>query len=331
MNIHFIWAIIFKMKKYTLTNVIALFLLISCFFCSARLYAQLSVPEIEGRWDMTINMDGNQRPSWFEVVHSGHKRLVGHFVGTGGSARPISQVFYSNGKIRFSLPPQWEGEDHDIEIEGTLKDATLTGTMVGANGKTYPWSAVKAPSLRPSYTPVWGKTIQLFNGKNLDGWKTSGTQNQWVVENGILKSPKAGSNLVTNDKFGDFKLKVEFRYAKGSNSGIYLRGRYELQVIDSYGKDPAKDLMGAVYGFISPTEMAAKPAGEWQTYDVTLVGRFISVTLNGKQVICNQEIPGITGGALDSKEGEFGPIYIQGDHEGNIEFRKMEITPAGKG
>lgn len=320
-----------KINSARIAIILSLLVIVSGLFLPEKMYAQLSIPEIEGRWDMTVNMGGNLRPSWFEVVHSGNKRLIGHFVGTGGSSRPVSQVFYSNGKIKFSLPPQWEAEDHDIEVEGTLKDGMLSGTMVDANGKTYSWTAVRAPSLRPSYTPVWGNPIQLFNGKNLDGWKVTGTKNQWLVENGILRSPKAGSNLVTNEKFSDFKLHVEFRYAKGSNSGIYLRGRYELQVIDSYGKDPAKDLMGGVYGFISPTEMAAKPAGEWQTYDITLTGRFISVVLNGKQVICNAEIPGITGGALDSREGEIGPIYLQGDHDGDIEFRSIVITPAKKG
>lgn len=319
------------MKNYLLRVVMPFcFLLLSGFVAPVIVFAQLSIPEIEGRWDMTVNMDGKQNPSWFEVVHSGHKRLVGHFVGTGGSARPISQVFYSNGKLKFSLPPQWEAEDRDFEIEGTLNNGTLTGTMVASNGKTYSWTAVKAPALRPASAPVWDKPVQLFNGKNLDGWKTLGTKNQWVVENGVLRSPKAGSNLVTDQKFDDFTLHVEFRYAKGSNSGIYLRGRYEVQVIDCYGKEPAKDLLGGVYGFICPTEMAAKPAGEWQTYDITLRGRFISVTLNGKQVICNQEIPGITGGALDSNEGEPGPIYLQGDHAGDVEFRKIEITPAKK-
>lgn len=320
------------MKKYSAptTLVLFLFVLAAGMLLPVKMFAQLSIPEIEGRWDMTINMNGKMRPSWFEVVHSGNKRLVGHFVGSGGSSRPISQIFYTNGKIKFSLPPQWEAEDRDIEVEGTLNGGMLSGTLVDANGKSYTWTAVKAPSLRPANTPVWGEPIQLFNGKNLDGWNVAGTKNQWVVENGILRTPKAGSNLITNEKFNDFKLHVEFRYTKGSNSGIYLRGRYELQVIDSYGKDPAKDLLGAIYGFISPTEMAAKPAGEWQTYDITLTGRFISVTLNGKQVICNQEIPGITGGALDSNEGESGPIYLQGDHDGNTEFRSIVITPAKK-
>ena len=152
-------------------------------------------------------------------------------------------------------------------------------------------------------------------------------ENQWVVENGVLRSPKSGSNLVSEQKFTDFKLHIEFRCPKGSNSGVYLRGRYEVQIEDSYGKEPQKDYMGAVYGFIKPLVMAAKPAGEWQTYDITLVGRVITVVANGKTIICNQEIPGITGGALDSQEGQPGPLMIQGDH-GPIEYRNIVLTPA---
>lgn len=174
--------------------------------------------------------------------------------------------------------------------------------------------------------PVWSTPIRLFNGKDLTGWKALGP-NQWVVENGALKSPHSGANLITERTFNDFKLHVEFRCPTGSNSGIYLRGRYEVQIEDSKGKLPEKHLLGAVYGFLTPSEMAAKDAGEWQSYDITLVGRMIDVVLNGKKIICNQAIPGITGGALDSNEGEPGPIYIQGDH-GPIEYRNIVITPA---
>ncbi|HUM65288.1 MAG TPA: DUF1080 domain-containing protein [Chitinophagaceae bacterium] len=283
-------------------------------------------PSVEGRWNITIEYEGQKSPSWLEVNHSGHKRLVGHYVGITGSARPISIIHFKDGKISFSLPPQWEEEDNDLSFEGTLQNDVLTGTMKAANGKTYNWTGRRAPSLRRDKAPVWGEPIKLFNGKNLDGWKALG-ENQWVAENGVLKSPKSGSNLVTERKFDDFKLHIEFRYPKGSNSGVYLRGRYEIQIADSKGMATLKDQLGAVYGFISPTEMAAKDPGEWQTYDITLVGRMITVVANGKTVICNQEIPGITGGALDSNEGEPGPLYIQGDH-GPIEYRNIVLTPA---
>lgn len=281
---------------------------------------------LEGRWDMTILVEGKPFPSWLEVVHSGAKRLVGSYVGMEGSARPISIIHFSDGKMRFTIPPQWEEDDNDLIFEGELQGDTLKGTVVAADGRTHSWSARRAPSLRRTSPPVWGQPIKLLQPNSLQGWKALG-ENQWTVSNGVLKSPRSGANLVTEQHFTDFKLHIEFRCPKGSNSGVYLRGRYEVQIEDSEGKAPQKDLMGAVYGFLMPSEMAAKPAGEWQSYDITLVGRMVNIVANGKTIICNQEIPGITGGALDSHEGEPGPLLLQGDH-GPIEYRNIVITPA---
>ncbi|WP_018612066.1 3-keto-disaccharide hydrolase [Segetibacter koreensis] len=281
---------------------------------------------IEGRWDMTVNMAGKEVPSWLEIRHSGLHTLVGSFVGGGGSARPISKVNFDDGKMSFSIPPQWEPENKDLSVEGTFAGNSLTGSMIASNGENYTWTAVRAPSLRRQTTPVWGKSIKLFNGTDLKGWHALG-ENQWKAENGILRSPKSGSNLVTDEAYQDFKLHIEFRYPKGSNSGVYLRGRYEVQIADSKGLEPLKDQLGAVYGFISPSEMMAKAPGEWQSFDITLVGRMVTVACNGKTIICNQEIPGITGGAIDSKESQPGPLLIQGDH-GPIEFRNIVLTPA---
>lgn len=283
-------------------------------------------PSIEGRWDMTIDVSGKEVPSWFEVSHSGVHRLVGQFVGAGGSSRPVAKVNFSEGKISFTLPPQWEPESNDIIVEGLLQGETLIGTIVGSDGKSYNWVAKRAPTLRRQTPPVWGKQIKLFSGTDLTGWHAMG-ENQWVAKSGVLSSPRSGANLVTDKTFNDFKLHIEFKYPKGSNSGVYLRGRYEVQVADSKGLEPLKDQLGAIYGFISPTQMVAKAAGEWQTYDITLVGRMVTVVANGVTIICNQEIPGITGGAIDSKEGEAGPLLIQGDH-GPVEYRNIMITPA---
>jgi len=146
------------------------------------------------------------------------------------------------------------------------------------------------------------------------------------MADGVLVNPEKGGNLITNQKFDDFKLSVEFRYPEGSNSGIYLRGRYELQIEDSDGR--ADDVsIGGIYGFIAPAVNAAREPGEWQTFEITLVGRHVTVVHNGIEVIYNRPIPGITGGSLSSNEGEPGPIMIQGDH-GPIEFRKFVVTPA---
>jgi hypothetical protein len=278
---------------------------------------------VEGRWDITVHQGGKEMPSWLEIIRSGERTLVGRFVGGGGSARPISKINYNDGKMSFSIPPQWERQDKDLSVEGSLQGDSLTGSMTVPEGKTYQWVGHRSPSLRRSGEPVWGNPVPLFNGTDLKGWHAMGN-NQWVAESGVLRSPHSGSNIVTDERFTDFKVHIEFRYPKGSNSGVYLRGRYEVQIQDTNIPEPPNNQMSGVYGFLSPTEQMAKNAGEWQSYDIMLVGRLVTITYNGKTVICNQEIPGITGGALDSKEGEPGPIYLQGDH-GPIEFRNITI------
>ena len=283
--------------------------------------------DLIGRWDITMDVNGKPTPSWLEVKLSGNRILVGSFVGASGSARPIAKVIFNNGKFSFAIPPQWEEGDQDFMIEGELAGAEIKGTIVTSEGKKYNWKGVKVPYLKRTAAVVWAKPIELFNGKNLTGWKALG-ENQWVVKNNILTSPRSGSNLISDQKFGDFKLHLEFKYPKGSNSGVYLRGRHEVQIEDS-PKDahPSSVLFGGVYGFLTPSEIAALGPDQWQVFDITLVGRMVTIIANGKTVISNQEIPGITGGALDSNEGEPGPIYIQGDH-GPVEFRKIVITPA---
>ena len=281
---------------------------------------------LEGWWDLKVQQDGKELPSWLEIEHSGISTLVGRFCAASGSARPISVINVQGGKFTFSIPPQWDKGDRNLDFEGELVGDRLKGTMVYVDGKKYDWTGVRAPLLKRTGEPVWGKPIKLFNGTDLKGWQAMG-DNQWVVEDGVLRSKKSGSNLVSDQKFTDFKLHLEFRYEKGSNSGVYLRGRYEVQIEDSKGKEPWKGYLGAVYGLLTPSEMVAKNPGEWQTYDITLVGRMVTVVANGKMIICNQQIAGITGGALDSNEGEPGPILFQGDH-GPIDFRNITITPA---
>lgn len=279
-----------------------------------------------GRWDLTVSMDGRPVPSWFEVIKSGTRMLVGRFVGGGGSARPVSRYWFKDGVVSFAIPPQWEREDRDLSVEGQFAGDSLVGTMVVPSGKKYNWVGHRAPSLQRSGEAVWNDPVAIFDGKTLTGWHTPGV-NQWVAENGVLKSPHSGSNIVTDGKYSDFKLHIEFRYPKGSNSGVYLRGRYEVQIEDMEGTEPPNDVISGVYGFLPPSEAAVKGPGEWQTYDITLVGRLVTVVFNGKTVICNAEIPGITGGALDSREGEAGPIYLQGDH-GPIEYRNITMATA---
>ena len=280
---------------------------------------------VVGRWDITIHTPSGDLPSWLEIGRSGSRTLVGQFVGVVGSARPISRVEVSGGELRFSIPPQWEAGANDLSFRGRGRGDTLTGSMTFPDRKRFDWTARRAPSLHRPTKPTWGEPIRLFNGTDLTGWRVLG-QTQWRIENGVLRNVRAGGNLVTERRFTDFKLHVELRFPEGSNSGIYLRGRYEVQIADSRGEPPS-DRLGAIYGFLPPSEDAAKGPDEWQALDVTLIGRRVTVVANGKTVICDREIPGITGGALDSDEGAPGPLFLQGDH-GPVEFRNLTLTPA---
>jgi hypothetical protein len=281
-----------------------------------------------GRWDLTVRGPEGEYPSWLEVRKSGHRTLVGSFVGQFGSARPISRVEFDGGRVRFTVPPQWEERPDDLRFEGRLEDDALRGETTDAKGRPLTWTARRAPALQRDRSPAWGEPVALFSGKDLSGWKPRHPEakNGWSARDGILVNAVAGTDLLTERTFTDFRLQAEFRYPKGSNSGIYLRGRYEVQIEDNYGQEPDSHRIGGVYGFLTPSANAAKPAGEWQTLDVTLVGRVVTVLLNGERILDRQTIPGITGGALDSDEGAPGPVLLQGDH-GPIEFRRLTLTP----
>jgi len=292
---------------------------------------QEPAPPVTGRWDLTlIGSDGRHLPSWLEIYWSGDRVLVGRFVAIVGSARPISRLTFAHDTLRFALPPQWEGGDADLQVAGVFAGDTLAGSLTMPDGKQLAWSGHRAPALQRTGAPQWGPPQRLFNGTDLTGWHPLGGENQWKAVAGVLTNARGGANLVTDATYGDFKLHVEFRYPKDGNSGVYLRGRYEAQVEDSVvtvGSAEATGGLGAIYGFLMPNENAAKGAGEWQTYDITLVGRMVTVVLNGREVICRATIPGITGGALDSNEGAPGPIMLQGDH-GPVEYRNLAITRA---
>lgn len=285
-----------------------------------------------GRWDITVHTAPATSPSWLEVfipgAHSGGDFVAGRFVGIVGSARPIERVEIHGDSLHFSIPKQWENGTGNLVVDGRIDGDRMSGRMTFPDGKTFDWTAVRAPTLERAEPPRWGKPIALLSPNSLRGWHTQrGGPNQWEVRDGVLRSPRSGENIVTDRTFTDFKLHIEFRYPAESNSGVYLRGRHEVQVQDDYGKAPLDDRFAGVYGFLEPNEMAARPAGEWNTYDITLIGRRVTVVANGKRVICDQTIPGPTGGALDSNEGEPGPLLLQGDH-GPVEYRNIIVTPA---
>jgi len=287
-------------------------------------------PAVLGRWDLVVAGPDGAYPSWLEVSSSGRGVLVGRWVGRFGSARPISRLEWLDGVVHFAIPPQWEEGRGDLRVQARVEQDRLVGTVVNPDGSAHKFTATRAPSMRRAQLPVWGKADTLFNGRDLAGWTTQGgSANNWTVRNGVLTNTAGGgANLMTTQKFGDFKLHLEFRYPPQGNSGVYLRGRHEVQVEDDAEREwPQSDGIGGVYGFLTPSENASTGPGQWQTYDITLVGRRLTVVFNGKTVIADQVIPGITGGALDSDEGAPGPILLQGDHTA-VEYRNIVLTPA---
>ena len=299
----------------------------TCLLTSSLAGQERVPPPVTGTWDLTvIGSDGRRLPSWLEIQWSGDRVLVGRFVGVVGSVRPISRLEFSHDTLRFSLPPQWEGGNQDFQVAGVLAGDTLAGSLTTSDGKQLSWSGHRAPALRRAGDPQWRAPVRLFDGTDLTGWHPVGGENQWKAVAAVLTNTQRGANLVTDASYGDFKLHLEFRYPAAGNSGVYLRGRYEAQIEDSTGHEVSTGGLGAIYGFLIPNENAAKGAGQWQTYDITLVGRMVTVVLNGREVICRTNIPGITGGALDSNEGAPGPIMLQGDH-GPVEYRNLTITP----
>jgi len=284
-----------------------------------------------GRWDLTLKAPDRQYPSWIEIQQE-NGDLKAQFVGRWGNARPLPEIKITNGRLRFVSPKAEEDRKDDMVFEGTLAGKTLSGSTTGPDGTPWKWTGQRAPSLKRAAEPKWGKPVQLFNGKDLTGWKPDkpNPSSEWKVENGNLVKPSHGPELINNSKFQDFKLHVEFNRGEKANSGVYLRGRDEVQIETNSEQEPPSHHTGGVYGFIAPSPELPRKAGEWETFDITLVGRIITVVQNGQTIIDHKEIPGITGGALDSHEGLPGPIYLQGSEDGHVSFRNIVITPAMK-
>lgn len=281
-----------------------------------------------GRWDLTVQGSNGEYPSWLEVRLRKEGQLMGSFVGRFGSMRHAAAVNFADGQVEFRIPVQYERNADDLVFTGKLHGDHLAGKTYDADGSELSWSGVRAPTLSRDEPLSLGKPIALINGNNLQGWRPRNPDRPdcWSVDDGMLIATPPCVDLISEQSFEDFELHLEFMYPSGSNSGLYLRGRYEVQIQDDAGKalDPLR--LGGVYGFIAPTVDAARPSGEWQVMDVTLVGRRISITLNGTEIIVDREIPGITGGALDSDEGAPGPLMLQGDH-GPIRYRSIILTP----
>jgi hypothetical protein len=286
-----------------------------------------------GRWDVTLQTPERVWSSWLEVREE-HGQPRVRMVGRWGHARRLPQASIVGGHLRFVSPREEEGRtDGDMVFDGVRAGDELQGTTTGPDGATWTWRATRAPQLSNAAVrqPRWGAPLRLFDGKDMSAWTPlDAAAKPWRVADGILVSPGGGTDLRSIDKFGDFKLHLEFNCAPGANSGVYLRGRYELQIENDRQPEAPNMRTAGIYGYLAPTPAAPRTPGVWQSYDVTLVGRHVTVRLNGKTVIDRQEIPGITGGALDSREGEDGPLVLQGSEDGQVSYRNIVITPALK-
>jgi hypothetical protein len=285
-----------------------------------------------GKWDITATTPKGAYPLWLEVT-SENGVVAGMFQDRTGSVRKIPEVAVEGGDLVFSMGAPKPGAFKPVH-RAHIQGARLVGELTLAGDKVS-WVGVRPPrwgNYNASAPQKLGPPVNLFNGKDTAGWRAQLADKDlgFAVADGVLTNEKTGNNLVSLQQFRDFALVMEYKLEKDSNSGLYLRGRYELQVLDDAGKEPNKTSHMSVYGRVAPAVNASKPAGEWQTTEVTLVGNRVTVVLNGKKVHDNVAIEGITGGALDSNEGNPGPIMIQGDHS-RIWIRKLVVTPIRTG
>jgi hypothetical protein len=309
-------------REFSGLLVLGLFLLVSC----STLISQESARAFDGSWDLTLQGTPRNLPSWINVSNADEKLKL-TFVGVTDHATWMKDAKIVHGELTFVSPKDEEGFDYD-----TTYTLQRTGDGLGgsARNSAQSWVIVgkRAPSLESGTVSGWGEPIKLFGGKDFTGWTFSDPANShWKIEDGNLVNTGNGAEIITLAKFNNFKLHLEFSAAPVSNSGVFLRGRYEVQIETDSVSEPPSHHTGGVYGFLDPIPEQPRVPNEWQTLDITFVGRTITVVQNGVPVIQHKIIPGITGGALDSDEGAAGPIYLQGSEKGRVAFRNIVITP----
>lgn len=320
-------------------------LVLTAFFSNA----QNSKKNFFGMW--TIDIDGGS-VGWLEV-HEKEGFLDANLLWQGGSVLPVSHVYFvdDNNLVVTRTREMTKSEDRKFVITQTYnfsrKGDKLTGVCVdpardGMSANETKFKGWKLPDVGPApdlSKVKYGSPINLFNGKDLKGWKLLNpkqTNGFKVIEGVLVNDPVqiegqrvSYGNIRTEQEFEDFNLKLEVNVPEHSNSGVYLRGMYEIQVFDSYGKELDSHNMGGLYSRVTPTQAAEKPGGEWQTLDITLCERHVTVILNGKTIINNQPAYGPTGGAMSADVFKAGPIYLQGDH-GKVSYRNFVLTPIVK-
>lgn len=280
-----------------------------------------------GRWNVKITDATDTFASGGFQVDKKDGALSAGVVWRWGSYLPAKSVELKDGTL---VIVREETKDKIDTFEARLEGETLKGKVTYPDGKVHHFEGKRAPLLLSRKAPVWGEPVTLFDGKTLKGWtlRDPKKKNGWAVVNGELAvvDPKDNADLISEQAFQDMKLHLEFNVDPKSNSGVYLRGRYEVQIEagDPHSSHAAQKC-GSIYSRIAPKLDATKPAGEWQDLDVTFVGRQVTVVLNGKTIV-QDVVEGITGGALSPWEGEAGPLMLQGDH-GKVRFRNVVVTP----
>ena len=282
-----------------------------------------------GRWDIIVTTPNGSYPDWMEVTDNGGD-IQARVQPRAGSVHPAASVKMEGAHLVVTVSkatarsPEvtWDLTANGDRISGTQKRGEATAQLAG----------VRAPALDRKTPKSWSKPAAIFDGKDLNGWEPDKPENNhWVAKDGVLLNEAHGANLRSTRKFDDFKLHIEFNCPDEGNSGIYLRGRYEVQVeYEKPGTEDAYHSMGAVYGMVPVSAEVPRKVGEWESFDITLVGRRVTVVRDGVKIIDNKEIAGITGGALDSNEGEPGPFYIQGDHTGGMKYRNITVAVPGR-
>lgn len=293
------------------------------FLVLAELFTLCANPKFNGRWDITVTNEPRHRVWWLEIEGAGTDHPRGKFVSAyAGDMNLIDEMSINGNELIFSFKPRNGGQ--------LVYHAKLVGEKLQGTFEKMMWVGVRAPRIQETDDGSWkkGKPVELFNGKDFTNWKGLIPDKElgWVVKDGILTNQPKANNLISESRFWNFELRAEFRLGPQSNSGIGLRGRYEIQILEDYGRPPNTHTNGALYSRVPPKVNASKPAGEWQTYDIRLVGREVTVVLNGQKVLDKVEIEGLTAVAVDANEGEPGPLILQGDH-GSVEFRKLTLTP----
>ncbi len=302
-----------------------LFLILAFALVTPATFSKNASNPFVGRWDFTITRGSNTYACWLGVTQKNGSLEI-WYQPSGGNVYQVKDFVQEGSHLAITVSPasgNRPAETWDLNAAGDR----LTG--VQKRGETsIPVTGLRAPELKRKAPASWTNPEPLFNGKNLDGWEPIGNpaNSHWVVKDGVLLNERRGANLKSVRKFDDFKVHFEVNCPAGGNSGFYLRGRYEVQIeYEKLEENPPERRIGSIYGRIAPKELPRTP-GEWETFDVTLVGRTVTIVRNGVTTIDHQEIEGITGGALDANEGEPGPFYIQGDHTGGLKFRNITVS-----